>query len=160
MIKVIDRISKREISLFDHMSNSVNNECDARKRQLLIEERFKYLSEKKRKIKELRQKKLQIEEVQGIWERNLRQLKLIRDIDADPCLFLVEEMICPITQDIMIDPALDNQGNSFEYEALLKWIKKKPFSPVTKQPLLKHEIRKNINLRNIIVKYKESSLKE
>ena len=60
MIKIIDRIAKRELSLFDRMSNSVNNESDARKRQLLIEERFKYLSEKKRKIKELRQKKFKV----------------------------------------------------------------------------------------------------
>ena len=31
--------------------------------------------------------------------------------------------ICPITHNVMINPYIDNEGNTYEYDAICKWLK-------------------------------------
>mmetsp|Transcript_41305 Transcript_41305/g.61147 ORF Transcript_41305/g.61147 Transcript_41305/m.61147 type:complete len:275 (-) Transcript_41305:83-907(-) len=60
--------------------------------------------------------------------------------------------ICPITQDIMFDPVLDMEGNSFERSALERWLIISPnkVSPVSKQPLSVRFLIPNRSLRDVI----------
>ena len=43
--------------------------------------------------------------------------------------------ICPITNDVMIDPVIDYEGNTYERSAILKWLQINNTSPVTRSPL-------------------------
>lgn len=47
--------------------------------------------------------------------------------------------ICPLTQDIMKDPVIDPEGNSYEREAILEWLNRDGTgvgtSPVTRRRL-------------------------
>ena len=47
---------------------------------------------------------------------------------------LPDAYYCPITQEIMIDPVIDPDGNTFEREPLLEWIRSHHTSPITRNP--------------------------
>ncbi|KAA6392606.1 MAG: hypothetical protein EZS28_011867 [Streblomastix strix] len=44
-----------------------------------------------------------------------------------------EGFICPITQELMTDPVLAEDGVYYEREAIVEWMKKKKQSPVTRE---------------------------
>ena len=44
-------------------------------------------------------------------------------------------MTCPITQEVMHDPWMDYEGNTYEKNAILDHIKKSKTSPITRNPL-------------------------
>jgi len=48
---------------------------------------------------------------------------------------LVNSMTCPITQEVMHDPWMDYEGNTYEKNAILDHIKKSKTSPITRNPL-------------------------
>jgi hypothetical protein len=58
--------------------------------------------------------------------------------------------ICPLTLEIMFDPVLDAQGNTFERSALFQWLKHSPTSPVSRQPLNERMVTTNNALRDTI----------
>ena len=62
-----------------------------------------------------------------------------------PCDFY-----CPITGDLMVNPVMDNDGISYEENAILEWLKHKRISPMTRNPLIESDLRKNISLKNSI----------
>ena len=41
---------------------------------------------------------------------------------------------CSITQDPMHDPFMDAEGNSYEREAIFKWLESNNTSPITRSP--------------------------
>jgi hypothetical protein len=43
--------------------------------------------------------------------------------------------ICPLTMDVMFDPVLDSEGNTYEREAIEAWLVGHRTSPVSRQPL-------------------------
>ena len=57
---------------------------------------------------------------------------------------------CPITHSIMKDPAIIQDGVSYEYEAIKKWLDKNYTSPLTNEDIDEEVIIKNTNLKNII----------
>lgn len=61
-----------------------------------------------------------------------------------------QSFICPLTMEIMFDPVLDNEGNSFERTALLDWLKDSHVSPISGQPLFESRLIPNTALRQII----------
>ena len=40
--------------------------------------------------------------------------------------------ICPITQDVISDPVIDEEGNTYEKSAILEWLKTSNISPITR----------------------------
>lgn len=60
---------------------------------------------------------------------------------------------CPLTLEIMFDPVLDAEGNTYERRALLEWLKHNCTSPVSRQPLSDRMLVPNMALREAIHEY-------
>ncbi|KFK38549.1 hypothetical protein AALP_AA3G128300 [Arabis alpina] len=59
--------------------------------------------------------------------------------------------ICPISLEIMKDPVITVSGITYDRESIVKWLKKVPSCPVTKQPLpLDTDLTPNHMLRRLI----------
>jgi hypothetical protein len=58
--------------------------------------------------------------------------------------------VCPLTLEVMVDPVLDGEGNTYERKALLEWLKKCHQSPISRQPLNQKFLVPNIALRDAI----------
>ena len=67
------------------------------------------------------------------------------------------EYICPITQDIMKDPVFDNEGNTYDKQAVMKWLARNRTSPVSRKPLRIADLRPNIALKNLISSFNEKN---
>jgi U-box domain len=65
--------------------------------------------------------------------------------------------ICPLTMEIMFDPVLDAEGNTFERSALFQWLKHSPTSPVSRQPLNERMVTSNNALRDTIHEFMGSA---
>lgn len=57
---------------------------------------------------------------------------------------------CPISHDIMRDPWMDPEGNSYEKDEIFSWLEKNATSPITRKPLRREELAPNRVLKNII----------
>ena len=66
-----------------------------------------------------------------------------------------DDFYCPITGDIMVNPVMDLDGISYEEVAILKWLETKHISPLTRNPLLPTDLRKNLTLKNSIESIKD-----
>ena len=68
---------------------------------------------------------------------------------------LEQQLICPITHEVMFDPWIDNQGNSYEYSAIMDHLARSKTSPITREPMFptKAYLRPNRALRDIIQLY-------
>ncbi len=62
-------------------------------------------------------------------------------------------MICPLTHQIITDPVIDPEGNSYESSAIIEWLAKKQESPLTRSPLGVDELIPNRNLKDLIHHY-------
>jgi hypothetical protein len=58
--------------------------------------------------------------------------------------------VCPLTLDIMYDPVLDPEGNTYERRAIVEWLRHKRNSPVSRQPLNDKMLIPNNALRETI----------
>jgi hypothetical protein len=62
-----------------------------------------------------------------------------------------EEFLCPITQELMIDPLMSRTGINYEKSAIMKWISKHNNTcPMTRQPLRAQDLVHNRNLQSKI----------
>jgi hypothetical protein len=61
-----------------------------------------------------------------------------------------KSFLCPLTMDIMFDPVLDSDGNTYERLALMEWLKENRTSPISRQPLSDRMVIPNIALREAI----------
>ena len=59
-------------------------------------------------------------------------------------------LFCPITGELMINPVIDNDGNTYERSAIEVWIKRNGTSPTTRNPLNINNLIPNIALSNTI----------
>tara|TARA_B110000259_G_scaffold41634_1_gene47916 strand:- start:2626 stop:4887 length:2262 start_codon:yes stop_codon:yes gene_type:complete len=57
---------------------------------------------------------------------------------------------CPITHNIMTNPYIDNEGNSYEYDAICKWLERNSTSPITRNTLILSHLKPNRALFDII----------
>jgi Mg-chelatase subunit ChlD len=57
---------------------------------------------------------------------------------------------CPITDEIMIDPVIDYEGNSYERTAIEEWLRSNGTSPITRSPLNISQLVPNRSLRKAI----------
>lgn len=67
------------------------------------------------------------------------------------------EYTCPITQDIMTDPVCDNEGNTYEKQAIMRWLARNRTSPISRLPLRTADLRPNIALKNLISSFNEKN---
>lgn len=58
--------------------------------------------------------------------------------------------ICPITHNIMSDPYVDNEGNSYEKIAIEQWLIRNNTSPITRSPLSISNLKPNRSLKEAI----------
>eukprot|EP00300_Choanocystis_sp_HF-7_P036293 c52136_g1_i1.p1 GENE.c52136_g1_i1~~c52136_g1_i1.p1 ORF type:complete len:235 (+),score=36.02 c52136_g1_i1:41-745(+) len=66
------------------------------------------------------------------------------------------EMICPITQEIMLDPVIAIDGHSYEHQAMKSWLSNHNTSPKTNEQLISKILIPNIALRSRIHSFIES----
>lgn len=68
-----------------------------------------------------------------------------------------QAFICPINNTIMDDPVIGTDGNSYEREAIVNWLKVKQISPLTNEPMFVGNLKTNRNLRDAIQEWKKNS---
>ena len=66
-----------------------------------------------------------------------------------------EEFYCPVCCDLMTDPVVDTNGNTYERNAIETWIHTNATSPITRQPLTLIDLRPNRTLKNMIDRAKQ-----
>jgi len=66
-----------------------------------------------------------------------------------------EEFICPVTQDIMTDPVIAQDGHTYERKNITEWVSKHGTSPITREHLSKDIIIPNRVLKTQIDQYLE-----
>lgn len=64
--------------------------------------------------------------------------------------------LCPITHELMKDPVIDPDGNSYEREAIESWLRQNGTSPITRAPLAIKDLRPNRALKQTIEEYSAS----
>lgn len=64
-----------------------------------------------------------------------------------------QAFVCPLTLEVMVDPVLDAQGNTYESQAILIWLDTNRISPISRQPLHPSMLVPNLTLRNLIHEY-------
>jgi len=64
--------------------------------------------------------------------------------------------LCPITHELMIDPVIDPDGNSYERRAIEGWLRQNNTSPITRAPLRLEDLRPNRALQSAIEEYRQS----
>jgi hypothetical protein len=63
---------------------------------------------------------------------------------------------CMITQQLMVDPVTDHEGNSYERSAIEQWLATHDTSPVTRAPLRRSDLRENLAIRDSIRQIQEA----
>lgn len=66
--------------------------------------------------------------------------------------------ICPITMEVMKDPWMDSDGNSYEKEAIFKWVQSHGISPITRNRILLSQLVPNRALKELILNYKSEKI--
>ena len=68
---------------------------------------------------------------------------------------LEERLVCPITLEVMFDPWIDNEGNTYEYSAIIDHLSRSQTSPITRKPMFLTEayLRPNRPIHDIIQLY-------
>lgn len=61
-----------------------------------------------------------------------------------------ESFFCPLTHEVMHDPVVDPEGNTYERAAIEEWLKKESTSPITRTPLQASSLVSNRALRDAI----------
>lgn len=57
---------------------------------------------------------------------------------------------CPITDELMVDPVIDHEGNSYERSAIEAWLKRNPTSPITRVDMSISDLTPNRALKSAI----------
>jgi len=60
---------------------------------------------------------------------------------------------CPITGDIMYNPVIASDGNTYEHKAIKRWLKDHSTSPITRQPISKTGLIPNRAVKSLIDEY-------
>ena len=65
--------------------------------------------------------------------------------------------LCPLTLDLMHDPVVTCDGQTYERAAIETWLAKSPTSPLTGQSLVHLGLAPNVVLRGLIRAYLEQN---
>ena len=66
-----------------------------------------------------------------------------------------DDMYCPITYQLMVDPVMDIEGYSYERVAIENWLSRNPISPLTRTPLQIDQLVPNRALKSFIDKIRD-----
>jgi len=70
---------------------------------------------------------------------------------VDPSI--IESITCPITRDIMREPVVARDGQTYEKTAIIAWLSNHNNSPITNDPIYIDDLKVNPNIRFLIDKY-------
>ena len=73
------------------------------------------------------------------------------------CSTIPDSFLCPITHNIMSNPYIDNDGNTYEYLAITKWLLNNNTSPITRQNLKLSDLKPNRSLLELINLFKSKN---
>ncbi len=68
-----------------------------------------------------------------------------------------QEFICPITQELMDDPVIGNDGQTYERKAIVQWLQTNNKSPMTREPMTLGDIKPNYALKSMIERFKKDN---
>lgn len=66
-----------------------------------------------------------------------------------------DSFICPITQELMNDPVIAEDGHTYERSAISAWLEKSTDSPITREPISKHLLIPNRALKGAIEEWQK-----
>jgi len=69
-----------------------------------------------------------------------------------------EDLCCPISHELMIDPVIINDGHTYERNNILEWFRTSNKSPLTNEYINNHNVNNNFTVKKIINKWKEDNL--
>lgn len=67
----------------------------------------------------------------------------------------MDDLMCPITQEMMDDPVMASDGHTYERAAIADWINRKHTSPITNEPIT-DKLHPNFAIKKIIAGLKDS----
>ena len=67
-----------------------------------------------------------------------------------------EAFMCPISLEVMEDPYIDMDGNSYEKKAIIAWLNLKHISPITRRQMALNDIVPNRSLKVLIEGHKHN----
>ncbi len=77
-----------------------------------------------------------------------------QEISTNPGLDIPEDILCPITSQIMTEPVmLIDSGNTYEREGILQWLEKNNTDPLTNEILNNKSIKPNLMAKRLIVSF-------
>mmetsp|Transcript_30569 Transcript_30569/g.51649 ORF Transcript_30569/g.51649 Transcript_30569/m.51649 type:complete len:518 (+) Transcript_30569:73-1626(+) len=65
--------------------------------------------------------------------------------------------LCPISFELMDDPYIDPDGNSYEKVAISEWLKRSHYSPITRNPMTIENLVPNRGLKDLIDQFKSEN---
>lgn len=74
--------------------------------------------------------------------------------NSSEVVLIPQGYVCPITNDVMVDPVIDPDGNSYEKVAIMEWLKSSKLSPITRKPLDASKLVPNRALKEAIEGFK------
>jgi len=95
------------------------------------------------------------EKTQTTYEVPRSHFLTVEKFDADQ-VEIPNDIVCSITQEIMVDPVVAVDGHSYERKAIEQWFAKNKTSPKTNEPLTHTDLIPNHNLRARIMDFIES----
>jgi len=67
-------------------------------------------------------------------------------------------LMCPITQEIMKDPVQGSDGQTYERDAIVRWLNQKQTSPLTNLPMGIHDLKVNAAIKYLVDQYHAGNL--
>ena len=64
-----------------------------------------------------------------------------------------ESFRCPISGDLMVDPVVDREGNTYDRASIQEWLARNPTSPMTRTPMTKEDLKPNRALADSIAAF-------
>nr|XP_023695717.1 WD repeat, SAM and U-box domain-containing protein 1-like isoform X2 [Paramormyrops kingsleyae] len=102
--------------------------------------------------KEMLTSDLRIESA-GLRSKVLRKIEEMKTASDDSCV--PDELLCPITREVLRDPVIAADGYSYEREAIESWVRNhNRSSPMTNLPLLTMALTPNRTLKMAISRWK------
>ena len=68
--------------------------------------------------------------------------------------------LCPITNEVMVEPVVDALGNTYDRDAIQKWLETNDKDPLTNEPLPDKNLNPNKAIKAEIIEYKEEKIKK
>ena len=130
---ILDCSEKKELPILNSTINIIKNEL-----KLLNKKEYNNVINNRAKNKNKSNK------------NNNKEKKFINNEDN-----FLENMCCPITNSTFIDPVITPFGQTYEKNAIEKWIEKYHTSPITKKHLEINSLIPNYALKNLIEEYKK-----